>query len=61
MTKKEKRQEKEIRAFRTPCCGAEVQRMARATYRCQECFRDVSLAFVMYVEAVLSEKPTKQS
>lgn len=53
MTKKEKRQEKEIRAFRTPCCGAEVQRMARATYRCQECFRDVSLAFVMYMEAVL--------
>lgn len=47
------KEDRQIRRFRTSCCGAKGVRIARATYRCQKCLKDVSVEYVLFVEAVL--------
>lgn len=38
--------------MKTLCCKAEVIKQGRATWLCSECFNDVSMMYIFYMQAI---------
>lgn len=52
---KQKTIEKQIKAFKTPCCKAEWIIKGRSNYRCKKCDEDVTLEIILFYQALIKK------